>query len=264
MGGAIKDAKAWAKEQEDPIPAGTLQYIEESDDAMIQRSPGSSNMTEPNINRTPSIDMNSKQVYYYHIITNADIEEELTKSKQAYPNVHYKNETCYDKCGLRRLDSVQSIETTTDDDDTERGRSGNIRLEEDTGRKSNELCAGAEGIGVIESDGGYSQMAKWTNEKILYRGRQLKKAWNKQWKHGRTNISSRGDLTLDWDELFEKKPTRQQALIACLVYASIFIPAMVVKYYKTLSATNILKLVSAPVIRVEWTGVIHGQKKLRG
>ncbi|CAH0730235.1 unnamed protein product, partial [Brenthis ino] len=81
------------------------------------------------------VDMNSKQVYHYHIITNADIEEELTKSKQAYPIVHYKNETCYDKCGLRRRDSVQSIKTTTDDDDTGSERSRNIRLEDDTGRK---------------------------------------------------------------------------------------------------------------------------------
>lgn len=33
---------------------------------------------------------------------------------------------------------------------------------------------------------------------------------------------------------------------------------MVVKYYKTFSATNILKLVNAPVIRVEWSGTyIH-------
>lgn len=70
-----------------------------------------------------------------------------------------------------------------------------------------------------------------------------------------------GDLTLDWEELFEKEATRQQALTACLVYASIFIPAMVVKYYKIFSARNILKLVSAQVIRVEWTALINGRRK---
>ncbi|XP_069363703.1 uncharacterized protein [Maniola hyperantus] len=70
-----------------------------------------------------------------------------------------------------------------------------------------------------------------------------------------------GALTLDWDELFEKKATRQLALTACLVYASIFIPAMVVKYYRIFSARNILKLVSAQVIRVEWTASINGRRK---
>uniref|UniRef100_A0A2A4J3N6 Uncharacterized protein n=1 Tax=Heliothis virescens TaxID=7102 RepID=A0A2A4J3N6_HELVI len=74
-------------------------------------------------------------------------------------------------------------------------------------------------------------------------------------------IINSGDITLDWEELFETEPTRIQALIVCLVYASIFIPAMVVKSFKTFSAKNILKLVSAPVIPVEWTASIHGRKR---
>ncbi|CAB3232757.1 unnamed protein product [Arctia plantaginis] len=49
-----------------------------------------------------------------------------------------------------------------------------------------------------------------------------------------TSLSiSSGDLIHDWGELFETEPTRLNQLTACLVYASIFIPAMVVKYYKT-------------------------------
>lgn len=75
-------------------------------------------------------------------------------------------------------------------------------------------------------------------------------------------IINSGDLTLDWDELFEPEPTKIQALTACLVYASIFIPAMVVKSYRTFSATNILKLVNAQVIRVEWTASIHGRRRV--
>lgn len=74
-------------------------------------------------------------------------------------------------------------------------------------------------------------------------------------------IINSGDLTLDWDELFEAEPTKIQALTACLVYASIFIPAMVVKSYKIFSATNLLKLVNAPSIRVEWTALINGRKR---
>ncbi|XP_049882888.1 uncharacterized protein LOC126378519 isoform X1 [Pectinophora gossypiella] len=70
-----------------------------------------------------------------------------------------------------------------------------------------------------------------------------------------------GDLTLDWDESFEREPTKIQALAACLVYASIFIPAMVVKCYKIFSATNILKLVSAQTIHVEWTASVGGRRK---
>ncbi|CAH0730232.1 unnamed protein product, partial [Brenthis ino] len=102
----------------------------------------------------------SKQVYYYHIITNADIEEEI-KSKQAYPIVHFKNETCYDNCGLGRRDSIQSVEKITDDVDLGSGRSGNLRLEENTGRTSNEQCAGTEGVGITEGDGGYR--VRWGN-----------------------------------------------------------------------------------------------------
>ncbi|CAG4963194.1 unnamed protein product [Parnassius apollo] len=75
-------------------------------------------------------------------------------------------------------------------------------------------------------------------------------------------IIDSGDLTLDWGELFETEPTKIQALTVSLVYASIFIPAMVVKSYRTFSATNLLKLVHAPVIHVEWTGSINGQKKM--
>lgn len=74
-------------------------------------------------------------------------------------------------------------------------------------------------------------------------------------------IIDSGDLTLDWGELYEKEPTKIQALTVSLVYASIFIPAMVVKSYKTFSATNLLKLVSAPISHVEWTASINGQKR---
>ncbi|CAB3237633.1 unnamed protein product [Arctia plantaginis] len=54
-----------------------------------------------------------------------------------------------------------------------------------------------------------------------------------------TSLSiSSGDLIHDWGELFETEPTRLNQLTACLVYASIFIPAMVVKYGAILKTTQ--------------------------
>lgn len=75
-------------------------------------------------------------------------------------------------------------------------------------------------------------------------------------------IISSGALTLDWGELFERDPTKIAQLTVCLVYASIFIPAMVVKFYRTFSPKNLLKLVSAQAIHVEWTGLINGRKRI--
>lgn len=51
--------------------------------------------------------------------------------------------------------------------------------------------------------------------------------------------------------------TYRNATYITLVYASIFIPAMVFKSYRIFSATNLLNLVSAQVIHVEWTASIN-------
>ena len=51
-----------------------------------------------------------------------------------------------------------------------------------------------------------------------------------------------GDLIHDQDELVDPEPTKINELTACLAYASIFIPTMVVKSYRIFSVRNLLSL----------------------
>lgn len=83
------------------------------------------------------------QLYYYHIITCADIEKEL-EIRQAYPIVHEKNETCETRCAR-----------------TDTGTGRNDKLESIPGSKNAELCPGAEGVGEFEGDGSFG--VQWNN-----------------------------------------------------------------------------------------------------
>lgn len=118
-----------------------------------------------------TVDMNSKQVYYYHIITCADIEEEL-KQRQVYPLVHFKDETCQTKC--YQTETNDSRGDIPDSDATQQpgGTSGDcgqgsgrvrdgIQLGRISGTSNSELCPGNEGIGHIEGDGSFR--VEWRN-----------------------------------------------------------------------------------------------------
>lgn len=114
--------------------------------------------------------MNGKQVYYYHIITCANIEEEL-EQRQAYPIVHFKNEACAEDCYVHQepeadgrgvipdTDNTTPIPTTSTDepDGARSGRDGTGRngLGQIQRRKNPELCAGNQGLGELTRDGNF-------------------------------------------------------------------------------------------------------------
>ncbi|CAG5059953.1 unnamed protein product [Parnassius apollo] len=252
----------------------------------------------------------NKQLYYYHIITSKDIEEEL-KSKQIYPVVHFKNETCERNLPETYVPRkhVQNPKTSSPPTPPPEGR-------EETGiwdwnkfreGKIKNYVLDLKGLGGLqtmaatESDGEMEEHEDTPSEEAVARDLEITmKAWEEEYiksvrisqvmkvkcqqfitdlinsslsiKESEDGIGTlytsviidSWDLTLDWGELFETEPTKIQALTVSLVYASIFIPAMVVKLYRTFSATNLLKPVNAPVIHVEWTGSINGQKNVRG
>lgn len=127
--------------------------------------------------------MANRQVYYYHIITHQNIEEEI-KYLQTYPVVHFKNETCQEKC-KRGSDSDEATGTggggrqevnpiTTPD---ESGNSGNDAsdigergggqsgLGNDQGEPGNKLCHGTEGIGNFSSSSG-KYTVQWRNGRV--------------------------------------------------------------------------------------------------
>lgn len=54
------------------------------------------------------------------------------------------------------------------------------------------------------------------------------------------------------EELFAPSSTNVRALLASLAFASTFIPAMVVKYYRIFSKKSISMLASVPLITLEW------------
>lgn len=104
--------------------------------------------------------MTQKQMYFYHIITCANIEDYIGKL-QCYPIVHFENETCKEKC--RRSDTSEATETRNDstvggregeDTDSGEGR-GDIPDELATSKKTNlpKLCPGNDGVIEFENKG---------------------------------------------------------------------------------------------------------------
>lgn len=130
---------------------------------------------------TIQFDMN-KQPYYYHIITTANIEEEL-KHLQVYPVVHYHEESCETKCersscskakiddgrgdGGRATDPFTESDggpidlTTNTNGANGTGRDWDTGLSEVSEGTTRSLCAGIEGSQQPESGGGLR--VSWRN-----------------------------------------------------------------------------------------------------
>lgn len=112
--------------------------------------------------------MANRQLYFYHIITCADIEEELNRL-QVYPEVHLKNETCKTRCkngdasngDANNTSAVTEERRGAEGDGGVEGRDGDIRLDETAQRKDPGLCAGTEGVVIAERDGGCR--VRWRN-----------------------------------------------------------------------------------------------------
>lgn len=103
----------------------------------------------------------TEKTYYYHIITTADIEEEL-QSKGAYPVVHQYNETCEVKCYGDDDDSHGWQEL--DADRRRKRRMRESELGEDSGTENTKLCTGPKGVGEFEADGSYR--VRWGNGRV--------------------------------------------------------------------------------------------------
>lgn len=91
-----------------------------------------------------------KTVYYYHIITTRDLEEYL-EQLGAYPEVHYKDETCPTKCIKEDTTSTTIVADIGGDDggrgaDNGRGDIPSDGLEQISQRENQQLCAGPNGV----------------------------------------------------------------------------------------------------------------------